>query len=52
MATRVLLIEDDPRIQEIVDRGLTPRGFVITCASDGPSGVDLAITADLQGVAL
>lgn len=43
MATRVLLIEDDPRIQEIVDRGLTPRGFVVTSASDGPSGVELAI---------
>jgi DNA-binding response OmpR family regulator len=42
MATRVLLIEDDPRIQEVVDRGLSPRGFVVTCASDGPSGVDLA----------
>jgi DNA-binding response OmpR family regulator len=41
--TRVLLIEDDPRIQEIVERGLTPRGFVVICASDGPSGVDLAI---------
>ncbi|HEU4868482.1 MAG TPA: response regulator transcription factor [Actinomycetota bacterium] len=43
MATRVLLIEDDPRIQEVVERGLTPRGFVITCASDGVSGVELAI---------
>ncbi len=43
MATRVLLIEDDPRIQEVVERGLTPRGFVVTCASDGVSGVELAI---------
>lgn len=43
MATRVLLIEDDPRIQEVVERGLTPRGFVVTCASDGISGVELAI---------
>jgi two-component system copper resistance phosphate regulon response regulator CusR len=43
MATRVLLIEDDHRIQEIVERGLTPRGFVVTCASDGVSGVELAI---------
>ena len=43
MATRVLLIEDDPRIQEIVERGLSPRGFVVTSASDGPSGLELAV---------
>ena len=47
MATRVLLIEDDPRIQEIVERGLSPRGFVVTSASDGPSGLELA---DLSGI--
>ena len=42
MPTRVLLIEDDPRIQEIVERGLGPRGFVVTSASDGVTGLELA----------
>jgi DNA-binding response OmpR family regulator len=38
----LLLIEDDPRIREIVERGLGARGFVVTSAADGPSGVELA----------
>jgi DNA-binding response OmpR family regulator len=38
----VLLIEDDARIREIVERGLGSRGFVVTSAEDGPSGLELA----------
>jgi DNA-binding response OmpR family regulator len=38
----VLLIEDDARIREIVERGLGSRGFVVTSAEDGPAGLDLA----------
>src|SRR5207237_977528 len=38
----VLLIEDDARIREIVERGLGSRGFVVTSAEDGLAGVDLA----------
>src|SRR5437588_2509186 len=37
----VLLIEDDLRIQEIVERGLGARGFTVIRGSDGPSGVEL-----------
>ena len=33
----VLLIEDDARIREIVERGLGSRGFVVTSAEDGRS---------------
>jgi DNA-binding response OmpR family regulator len=45
----ILLIEDDPRIQEIVERGLGARGFTVTSASNGASGLDLArhLDADL-----
>src|SRR2546423_9344726 len=45
----VLLIEDDLRIQEIVERGLGARGFTVIRASDGASGLDLArkLTVDL-----
>jgi DNA-binding response OmpR family regulator len=38
----LLLIEDDPHIREIVERGLGARGYVVTSAADGPSGVELA----------
>jgi len=34
----VLLIEDDARIREIVERGLGSRQFVVTSAEDGPFG--------------
>jgi DNA-binding response OmpR family regulator len=39
---RILLIEDDPRICEIVERGLAMRGFVVSSASDGTTGLELA----------
>ncbi|MDQ4148902.1 MAG: response regulator transcription factor [Actinomycetota bacterium] len=52
MATRVLLIEDDTRIQEIVERGLSPRGFVVTSASDGHTGVELATKLAIDVVLL
>lgn len=40
--THVLLIEDDPRIREIVERGLGARGLIVSSAPDGPKGVELA----------
>jgi DNA-binding response OmpR family regulator len=48
----VLLIEDDPRISEIVQRGLGARGFTVTVAADGPSGIDLARRLDVDVVLL
>ncbi|MDQ4130610.1 MAG: response regulator transcription factor [Actinomycetota bacterium] len=38
----VLLVEDDPRIREIVERGLQPRGFVVTSVAEGSAAADLA----------
>ncbi|HEX6312375.1 MAG TPA: response regulator transcription factor [Acidimicrobiia bacterium] len=38
----MLLVEDDARIREIVERGLGARGFLVTSAPDGPSGAELA----------
>ena len=40
--THVLLVEDDRRIRQIVEQGLGARGFVVTSAVDGPTGVELA----------
>ena len=48
----VLLIEDDPRIRESVERGLGARGFVVSSAPDGPAGLDLATKLDVDLVLL
>jgi DNA-binding response OmpR family regulator len=50
--THVLLIEDDSRIREIVERGLGARGFVVSSASDGGAGIDLASKLDVDLVLL
>jgi DNA-binding response OmpR family regulator len=48
----VLLIEDDARIREIVERGLGSREFVVTSAEDGPTGLELARKLDVDVVLL
>ena len=48
----VLLIEDDARIREIVERGLGSRGFVVTSAEDGPAGLELARKLEVDVVLL
>lgn len=48
----VLLIEDDPRIREIVERGLGARGFVVSSAPDGEAGLDLVRKLDVDLVLL
>jgi DNA-binding response OmpR family regulator len=50
--THILLIEDDPRIREIVERGLGARGFVVSAAPDGETGLDLARELDVDLVLL
>jgi DNA-binding response OmpR family regulator len=44
----ILLVEDDPRIRDIVERGFSPRGFVVSTASDGASGIELATKLDID----
>lgn len=50
--THVLLIEDDSRIREIVERGLGARGYVVSSAADGETGIDLASKLDIDLVLL
>lgn len=50
--THVLLVEDDPRIREIVERGLQPRGFTVTSIADGTTAADLARRLPLDLVLL
>ncbi len=40
--THILLIEDDPRIRDIVEEGLGMRGLMVTSAPDGETGTELA----------
>ncbi len=39
---RVLVIEDDDRIRQFLQRGLTFEGYRVDAASDGPTGLGLA----------
>ena len=50
--SHVLLVEDDPRIREIVERGLGARGFTVTSAPDGPAGADLVTKLEVDCVLL
>jgi DNA-binding response OmpR family regulator len=48
----ILLIEDDPRIQSIVERGLGVRGFGVTSAGGGAAGAELARLLEVDLVLL
>lgn len=37
----ILLIEDDPRVRTIVERGLGARGFLVTSSPDGQMGLEV-----------
>jgi DNA-binding response OmpR family regulator len=50
--SHVLLVEDDPRIREIVERGLGARGFTVTSAPDGPTGAELVTKLEIDCVLL
>ncbi|HEY9288251.1 MAG TPA: response regulator transcription factor [Candidatus Dormibacteraeota bacterium] len=52
MATRVLLIDDDPKIVSLLQRGLAFEGFEVTTAPDGTDGLNAARTTRPQLVLL
>jgi len=49
---RILLIEDDARIREIVERGLATRGFAVSSAADGTAGLELVRKLDVDLILL
>jgi two-component system, OmpR family, response regulator MtrA len=49
---RILLIEDDPSIQEVTAIGLRNAGFMVDTADDGRAGVDRFAAADYDLVLL
>ncbi|MFZ0529741.1 MAG: response regulator transcription factor [Propionicimonas sp.] len=50
--TRVLVVEDDPAIGRLLRRSLTERGDVVTLATDGLTGLALAVQDDPELVLL
>ena len=44
VAARVLIIEDDPNVAEVVGRYLTREGYEVEIATDGATGLDRALS--------
>lgn len=42
MSARILVVEDEDRIREFINRGLTFEGYRVDTAADGQTGLDLA----------
>jgi DNA-binding response OmpR family regulator len=49
---RTLVIEDDPRMLELLRRGLYERGFTVMTASDGETGLEIALAHQFDSVVL
>lgn len=45
---RILIVEDEPRIAQFLQRGLTSEGHFCVVATDGESGLELATEADFD----
>jgi DNA-binding response OmpR family regulator len=45
---RILIVEDEPRIASFMAKGLTADGFTTTVATDGVTGLDLALSGDFD----
>jgi DNA-binding response OmpR family regulator len=48
----ILVIEDEPGIVDFLERGLAAHGFQVVSATDGDSGIEQALSADLDLVVL
>jgi DNA-binding response OmpR family regulator len=49
---KLLVVEDEPRMLELLRRGLTEEGHNVTCASDGGQAWELAHTYEFDAVVL
>jgi two-component system, OmpR family, response regulator len=49
---RVLVVEDEPKMAELLRRGLTEDGYAVDIAADGRSGYDAAIACAYDAVVL
>lgn len=51
-AMRILVVEDDRRLAELLRRGLSGDGFAVDVAPDGLSGLELALTSEYDVIVL
>ncbi len=49
---RILVIEDEPRMQELLRKGLYERDFTVMTATDGETGVEIALTHQFDSIVL
>ncbi|QDL73051.1 response regulator transcription factor [Streptomyces malaysiensis] len=49
---RILVVEDDARLRELLTEGLEQEGFTIETAADGPSGLALARSGEYAAIVL
>ncbi len=49
---RILVVDDQPEIRDVVARALSAAGYAIDCSSDGAAGLRHALTGDYQLVIL
>jgi DNA-binding response OmpR family regulator len=49
---RLLLVEDDPNMAEVLKRGLEEEGYSIVVVSDGRQGLEMAESCELDGIIL
>ena len=49
---RILVVDDQPEIRDVVTRALSAAGYAIDCSSDGADGLQHALTGDYQLVIL
>lgn len=50
--SRILIVDDEPRIREFIERALSAAGFAVDFAETGRDGLDLTITGDYDLVIL
>ncbi len=49
---KLLIVEDEPRMLELLRRGLTEEGHTVVCASDGGEGWELARAYEFDAIVL
>ena len=49
---RVLVVEDEPKMADLLRRGLVEDGYAVDIAADGPAGYHAAIACDYDAVVL
>jgi DNA-binding response OmpR family regulator len=49
---RILIVEDEPRMLELLRKGLYEHGFTVMAAADGESGLETATAYELDAIVL